>query len=296
MTIDPVGQSAYTTMTIPTPVETPDESDGVQETAVVNEPDTSASAQDEIIGATDEQVGNESGKMKGVLRLLQAGHFHGVADVRLRINFQDEIAAMEHRQFTQTAQQGLTDLQAAIDTQAAALLDNPELEAASATGVNDALAAFDFTLAQHASETTGNTSALTDQIRADFDNLVSSLKTALGVDAESNPETSTDDVTVAEDIPESAPQMAASADGPPAATPETAPATDYQTFIDDLISTFETKLQELETSLTDINVLPELSAPHGNGKAYDKFVAMYNDMRTPPAEVMTPEPAVDTSA
>ena len=32
---------------------------------------------------------------KGVLRLLEAGHFRGVADVRLRINFQQELSAQQ---------------------------------------------------------------------------------------------------------------------------------------------------------------------------------------------------------
>ena len=40
---------------------------------------------------------------KGVLRLLQEGHFKGVADVRLRINFHDEISAMENEQLKSVA-------------------------------------------------------------------------------------------------------------------------------------------------------------------------------------------------
>ncbi len=288
--IDPVGQSAYTT-TMPTPATTPDENDGTQDSAINSVPDVLSNGQVETVGTVAEQNG-DGGKMKGVLRLLQAGHFHGVADVRLRINFHDEIAAMEHEQYAQTAQQGLTDLRDAIGSQVETVLENPDVEASTATGIGDALAAFDSTLAQHATDGSGDATALTDQIRSDFENLVSSLKTALGVKADNGPDTPTDEITVPEDTPESTPQMAAMATEEPPSAP---PAVDYQAFIADLISTFETKLQEFQASLTDINVLPELSQPHGNGKAYDKFVAMYNNLRMPSASE-TPEPAIDTNA
>ena len=36
-------------------------------------------------------------KVRGVIRLLQQGHFKGVADVRLRINFFDELSAIDPR-------------------------------------------------------------------------------------------------------------------------------------------------------------------------------------------------------
>jgi len=38
----------------------------------------------------------EDSRAKGVLRLLQEGHFKGVADVRLRINFHEELTAIAH--------------------------------------------------------------------------------------------------------------------------------------------------------------------------------------------------------
>ena len=44
------------------------------------------------------EIENSAEGQKGVLRLLQEGHFKGVSDVRLRINFHDEISAMESEQ------------------------------------------------------------------------------------------------------------------------------------------------------------------------------------------------------
>ena len=42
---------------------------------------------------TPEAPKNEGGRAAGVLRNLEAGHFKGVADVRLRINFFDQLSA-----------------------------------------------------------------------------------------------------------------------------------------------------------------------------------------------------------
>ena len=38
---------------------------------------------------------NNSEDVEGIIHLLQEGHFKGVADVRLRINFHEELAAIE---------------------------------------------------------------------------------------------------------------------------------------------------------------------------------------------------------
>ena len=42
----------------------------------------------------ENQAVQDDEKAKGVIRLLQEGHFKGVADVRLRINFFDELTAL----------------------------------------------------------------------------------------------------------------------------------------------------------------------------------------------------------
>ena len=42
---------------------------------------------------TKEPSAEETGKTKGVIRNIKAGNFKGVADIRLRINFHEELAA-----------------------------------------------------------------------------------------------------------------------------------------------------------------------------------------------------------
>ena len=49
------------------------------------------------------QQTTESSDSQGVLRLLQEGHFNGVSDIRLRINFYNELAAIEAEQLQAVA-------------------------------------------------------------------------------------------------------------------------------------------------------------------------------------------------
>ena len=49
-------------------------------------------------------------------------------------------------------------------------------------------------------------------------------------------------------------------------------------FIEQLNSIFLTALDELTESLSQVEVFTELSEPNGNGSAYDKFLAIYNDL------------------
>jgi hypothetical protein len=59
------------------------------------------------------QQTTESSDSDGVLRLLQEGHFKGVSDIRLRINFYNELAAIEAQQ-----------LQAVVDEQIDGILQS----------------------------------------------------------------------------------------------------------------------------------------------------------------------------
>jgi len=45
-----------------------------------------------------------------------------------------------------------------------------------------------------------------------------------------------------------------------------------------LESSFAAAMEELVNSLNGVQVLPELSEPNGNGVAYEKFLAIYNEM------------------
>ena len=61
-------------------------------------PDSPLTEQESTVQQTTEDSDSD-----GVLRLLQEGHFKGVSDIRLRINFYNELAAIEAQQLQAVA-------------------------------------------------------------------------------------------------------------------------------------------------------------------------------------------------
>ena len=53
----------------------------------------------------------------------------------------------------------------------------------------------------------------------------------------------------------------------------------WQTFLENLQSVFTTASDEFTKAVNDLQILPELSEPNGNGVAYEKFLAIYNELR-----------------
>ena len=49
--------------------------------------------------------------------------------------------------------------------------------------------------------------------------------------------------------------------------------------MENLTTIFNTALNELISRLDEIQILPDLSAPASNGRAYDKFLALYNELK-----------------
>ena len=85
-------------------------------------PAPAAPGDDEPTNRALEAVGSEDSDesdtgASGVLRLLQDGHFKGVADVRLRINFHEEIIAAQTETAKSAAQEALTDLSNSVNAQ-----------------------------------------------------------------------------------------------------------------------------------------------------------------------------------
>ena len=244
---------------------------------------------------------DEYGRAAGVLRLLQEGHFRGVADVRLRINFYDEIAAMERDALNGAAQAGAETIIGVVGSHVDSLLANGTVEEPTAAGIRDSMALFGAGVSASLNDfqSQGDVSAedLIGRIRSDFDAFLAAMKSALEPAAE--PETGDSEPdAVAQPVEEVAMTLASAEAGGEVPSPsitDDIPATDFEDFFTSLIDAFEAELQKLETALSDVHVLPDLSAPQGNGKAYEKFLAIYNDLRGQ-ASAETPEPIVDATA
>ena len=248
MAIDAISQSIPT---IPPPATAPAETDPPQPTAIVPavEPPPEPVVEDE-----------SDDKAAGVLRKLQEGHFKGVADVRLRINFADEIAAAESSATAAAATGALGDLAGAVNTQVTQLASLAEVTDDEQTALGDAQAAFSLALAD-TTAAAGETSpldgeAIIDSVQDAFDVLIAALEPLLIPPPPEDP-------------------------GDPIEPPPDP--------LQALRDAFEAALVDLTEALNPESSLPPISPPMGNGVAFEKFMAMYNELHAPAATDPEPE-------
>ena len=261
--------------------------------------------------------GRDDGKAAGVLRNLEAGHFKGVADVRLRINFFDELSAR------------------------AAAVARPVAEAEAGDLVNTVNGRVDELVATLAADE--QTQATIDGLREEFDaavgaavdefvtegavdraTLAGALQTAFGTLMDRLRETLTPELSPGEgpaDVPDAeapapavpvtrrpepvavtlvekdtvVPEPTDTVDGPPAlsgtAQPDVVPddtddpVVSLDEALDSLAVVFAEALSGLLASIATTTRLPDPSPPSGNGVAYNKFMAVYNELRGDAPEV-----------
>jgi hypothetical protein len=201
-------------------------------------------------GAADD--GGEEGQ--GVIGLLQEGHFKGVADVRLRINFFDELAAIESGELKTASEGSINGVLGAVGGDAESLLslsETPEEDRDGLQGLQDAFAAAvnaaneEFMGAEVPSK-----DGLAESINWAFEAFIDGLQQLFGPEPEL-----TEEEALALSMEEA-----------------------LESYISGLTEAFETAMGDFSGELDGVAVLPELSQPSGNGVAYEKFLAIYNEM------------------
>ena len=231
----------------------------------------------------------ERTRAKGVLRLLQEGHFKGVADVRLRINFHEELTAIAHENLVPVVEDKVAGIISAVSIQIDVLVTSGELTDEQVTTATDAFEAFREALEQLVEEFTTNggtdTSSLLGEIETAFDVLVEALNPLLTFLASPGAEEAAE---VPAELDEEGTILTAAVstvglEGTPASIetdPEDPPAeaSVLAGFIEQLDAVFSAALDELRSAIESAAVLPALSEPSGNGVAYAKFLAIYNDL------------------
>ncbi len=232
--------------------------------------------------AIQDSEGNGA-KVKGVVRLLQEGHFKGVADVRLRINFFDELTAIAHGDLSEALNASSPDLLSAVDEALDGLLNSGELTSEQETGVTEARDAFAAQVQQLMDDFNADggadTSTLTGGIQEAFDAFAETLSALLGGTSASEETTAVEEEVVLDTEGE-------------ASEPSV-----LEAFVEELRATFEAAFATLTDQLSAANPLPELSPPSGNGVAYEKFLAMYNALMNPGVDASEiSENAIDTIA
>lgn len=236
-----------------------------------NEPAQIEQAAIPSVESAAEEIESEG---KGVLRLLQEGHFKGVADIRLRINFHEQISAMEQEAIEQVAVSGVGELLQTLNGEIGSFLETDDLSPETVSGIRELSSLLNTSIEENGSVTSGQ---LISRLQTSFDEFAS------GVEALSQPPSVPDEEPPVIEAPveqtiaveKAAAVEVDSTDAEPIANDEISP---LQKFLTDITELFASELHKLEESLLEFSLLPELSAPQGNGKAYDKFLAEYNKL------------------
>jgi len=212
-------------------------------TAQIDEP-SPTEPQSDIQNTDDTEDG------KGVLRLLQEGHFKGVSDVRLRINFSEQLNAIEAAKLQAVAEQKVNAVLESVGGIVDTFLEEENgLTEEQTAGVSELQETF-------VQAVSGYTNEPVIDLNNAFEDFVEALRNLFTPPVQ----------TQAEDIPTDTESSGA-------------PELPWQTFIEDLQSAFTTATNELTQAFAEVRILPELSEPNGNGVAYEKFLAIYNELR-----------------
>lgn len=280
--------------------------EGVPEPTVSNETGEGTATVQTSDGTTESDE-----ELPGVIRNLMDGHYNGVSDVRLRINFNEELEAIEAAERQAVAEEqmgqilelfgGTGDAEGTVAS--AAAVEGEGEEPGATVAELDGVAELQETFANEANEakeiflsaSAPSTDELADDLWTAFNTFVDSLwelyspaEEAPAGEAEPTDGGAGEEGAVVEGVVveadgaiggEGEDAVAVAAAAEPEPEPEPAPEPDVQGYLDDLEAAFSAAVDELVEALDEVSVLPELSEPSGNGAAYEKFVGIYNELQ-----------------
>ena len=213
-------------------------------------------------------------KVPGVIRLLQEGHFKGVADVRLRISHFEQINALNQEATAAQSQAGVEEFAGKLGEELGKLqagLSLTEEQQAGFQEIKDTLQQ-----AVAAAEAAGaDGTAAKQSLQEAFATFVEGLSALL---APPPPEEPAPEIPIVE-TPEALPEpeadeiLSVAAQEPP--DTQTPPAVDP---VEVFKAAFAEALSGLEASFAPVSVLPEVAPGSGHGTAYDKFLAQYQQL------------------
>lgn len=256
-----------------------------------------ATTTNEPVTVVDEPVLEETAeeeKAKGVLRLLQKGHFKGVADLRLRINFMDEIQEMEVQNLIESAQEGFEEFNQTVQQESTTLSESGLLDESQAEALDTFIANAETAQAEFLESEDKSVETLVINLQSNFDSLVGVLNTpsepAERDSGTIDPETQVSDTPVTDLEPTSL-EINATEIGPEAVSEDPAETSNpLDELVQNLQEVVQSMMDKLASDLSGTTVFGPVSEPTGNGKAYAKFLSIYEDMLNPPTEDTETEP------
>ena len=196
----------------------------------------------------------------GVLRLLEAGHFKGVADVRLRINFQDQLerqADLAAKDELQSRSRDLVDVVIDAVQNTLTPVNGDDLQLQFSDSINSAVS-------DAISSESLNLNSIESAFTTAFEELTLSIGELLG-SSEADVATSENVELVNETTFTT--QVAISDDST------------LKQALEDLSDIFAKALSDLLGAVETSSLLPDPAPAPGNGAAYEKFLAQYDQLR-----------------
>lgn len=254
------------------------------------------------------ETATQQSQAKGVMRLLQEGHFKGVAALRLRINFFDQISDLEQGNLQDTARQGLAELVRTMEEKIGAMSNAGLFEAEPLAQAKELAESFTSELqADVAGEELDPQSmvsilnqafsefesALADLLVAPLEEPQQTAESVAGNPAAESVVSSTEPAAVMAPSNLAATESESSVE-PPAEPSITlaagiAPLDELRAGLDGLAATFRNQLSSLQEDLQNTALLSVPEPPDNNGAAYQKFLAIYQQMQgVPPAGEAVP--------
>lgn len=257
-------------------------------------------------GEKTQQANHTQTKGKGVVGLLQEGHFKGVADIRLRMNFHAQIESLNAAKVSNVLETKSSMLTAGLGDQLKDIGEGFDL----ASEMEDLFSAFSSAIQDMFGGSEGGQpepASIFAEIQDAFSSMFSSLQqltpTVVSEPLDVTPEV--DDslvgVVAAEEMPE-APEASAASDAVETDSEETmeellaeptltsagttgegyAESVDMAAMFNEALSGlqdwFTSQMDAMQMAVDEVSVLPSLSEPRGGGVAYGKFYAMYSEM------------------
>lgn len=248
--------------------------------------------------AADTESAPIQNRAQGAIRLLQEGHFKGVAALRLRINFHDQLSGLEQEAIQATAQESIVDLNLAMQEHIDGMDNEGLIEEESLSQLSEIADSF---VSELQNSISGN-KLDPQQLISGFEQSYESFRTGLQdmllapgptpMEEDQVAQTSPTEGTLASlEQSDENHSSSISFQESEQASEETiaSPATTLEdngtqellnASFDTLDSIFRSQLGSLEERLQEATLLSIPEQPDNEGAAFQKFLSIYQDMQS----------------
>lgn len=265
--------------------------------AKIRQPEPKDPAKHVEKSATGSETVPQQNRAQGAMRLLQEGHFKGVAALRLRINFFDQLPALEQESIQAIAQEGIAELTLVMQEQVDDLNNGGLIGEESLPQLAELADTFISEMQSSVAGETLDQQQLITTLELHYGNFRTALQNLLQP-PEPTPTQATEPAqqpaiagifTEADQGVENSPLAISPLEGElPAGQAAVSPSNPAEesgshaqlaASLDVLDSTFRNQLSGIEERLQDSSLLSVPEQPNNNGAAFQKFVTTYREMQ-----------------